>query len=500
MRITGTTNAPLTTNASLRQLFVIILFLALFSMALRPIADPDFWWHLRTGQVIFETRAIPHADPFSFTNQGKTWVAHEWLSEILLYGIYRIGGYGLLILTFAAIITATFLLVYLRSVVTTNASLRPYIAGFALLLGALATAPTWGVRPQMISYLLFALFLFLLDRYAETRKTKTLIPIPILMLLWVNLHAGYALGFAILGIYIAGNIFELIKAKIAKTGSTNSPILKNILTLCGILVLSILAALANPNGIRLLTYPFETLSSQAMQQNIQEWFSPDFHQIEWQPLAWLILALVGAGLLGRKSLSPTKIVLALVFGYMALRSMRHVPLFAIAAVPVLAEEIGCVVRIRPQVQRPNRLMKWVNLLLVMCTVLVAGLRFVSVVQEQVDTEKEKFPAAAVDWIIQHHPAGNIFNAYGWGGYLIWRLYPEYHVYIDGRADVYGDTFINDYLRIEGGEPGWEASLSLNGVRIVLIEPWSLLARDLRQSADWEIAYSDEQSILFIHKK
>jgi len=115
MRITGTTNAPLTTNASLRQLFVIILFLALFSMALRPIADPDFWWHLRTGQVIFETRAIPHADPFSFTNQGKTWVAHEWLSEILLYGIYRIGGYGLLILIFAAIITATFLLVPSRS-------------------------------------------------------------------------------------------------------------------------------------------------------------------------------------------------------------------------------------------------------------------------------------------------------------------------------------------------------------------------------------------------
>jgi len=478
---------------TIRQLFVAILFLALFSMAMRPIADPDFWWHLRTGQLIVETHAIPHADPFSFTNQGKTWIAHEWLSEIFIYSIYRIGGNGLLILTFAGIITATFLLVYLRS------NERPYIVGFALLLGALATAPTWGVRPQMISFLLVALFLVLLDRYTESRKKKYLIPIPILMLVWVNLHAGYALGFAILGIYIAGDILELIKAKIAKTGSTNSPILKNILILCGILVLSVLAALANPNGIRLLTYPFETLSSQAMQQNIQEWFSPDFHQVEWQPLAWLILALIGAGLLGRKSISPTKILLTLVFGYAALLSMRHVPLFAIAAVPVLAEEIGSVVRIRQDVRQVGRLLKWVNFLLVMCTVLVAGLRFVSVVQEQANTEKEKFPAAAVDWIIQHHPAGNIFNTYGWGGYLIWRLYPEYYVYIDGRADVYGDTFINDYLRIETGEPGWETSLSLDGVRIVLIEPGSLLARDLRQSPDWEIAFSDEQSVLFIHK-
>jgi hypothetical protein len=478
---------------TIRQLFIAILFLALFSMAMRPIADPDFWWHLRTGQLIVETRTIPHADPFSFTNQGKTWIAHEWLSEIFIYGIYRIGGYGLLILIFAAIITATFLLVYLRS------DERPYIAGFALLLGALATAPTWGVRPQMISYLLSALFLFLLDRYTESRKTKYLIPIPILMLLWVNLHAAYALGFAILGIYIAGDIYELIKAKIAKTGSTNSPILKNLMILFGILVLSLLAALANPNGIRLLTYPFETLSSQAMQQNIQEWFSPDFHQVEWQPLAWLILALIGAGLLGRKSISLTKILLTLVFGYATLHSMRHVPLFAIAAVPVLAEEIGSLVRIRQEVRQAGRLLKWVNFFLVACAILVAGLRFVSVVQEQANTEKEKFPAAAVDWIVQHHPSGNIFNTYGWGGYLIWRLYPEYQVYIDGRADVYGDTFINDYLRIEAGEPSWETSLSLDGVRIVLIEPGSLLARDLRQSADWEIAFSDEQSVMFIHK-
>jgi hypothetical protein len=478
---------------TIRQLFVAILFLALFSMAMRPIADPDFWWHLRTGQWMVETHSIPHADPFSFTNQGKTWIAHEWLSEIFIYGIYRIGGYGLLILIFAAIITATFLLVFLRC------AERPYIAGFALLLGALATAPTWGVRPQMISYLLSALFLFLLDRYTESRKTKYLIPIPILLLLWVNLHAAYALGFAILGIYIAGDIFELIKAKIAKTGSTNSPILKNLMILFGILFLSVLAALANPNGIRLLTYPFETLSSQAMQQNIQEWFSPDFHQVEWQPLAWLILALIGAGLLGHKSISPMKILLTLVFGYAALHSMRHVPLFAIAAVPVLAEEIGSMVRIRQEVRQAGRLLKWVNFFLVACAILVAGLRFVSVVQEQANTEKEKFPAAAVDWIVQHHPAGNIFNTYGWGGYLIWRLYPEYQVYIDGRADVYGDTFINDYLRIETGEPSWETSLSLDGVRIVLIERGSLLARDLRQSADWEIAFSDEQSVLFNHK-
>ena len=100
---------------TIRNLFAILLFLALFAMALRPIADADFWWHLRTGQLIFETHSIPHSDPFSYTNTGKTWIAHEWLSEIIIYSFYRLGGYGLLILVFAMLITTTFYLVYLLS-------------------------------------------------------------------------------------------------------------------------------------------------------------------------------------------------------------------------------------------------------------------------------------------------------------------------------------------------------------------------------------------------
>ncbi len=106
-------------------------------MTLRPIADPDFWWHLRTGQLISQTGSIPHSDPFSFTNNGKPWIAHEWLSELFFYGLYKIGGYAALILTFSTIITAAFLFAYLRCPPET----RPYIAGFALLLGAIATAP-----------------------------------------------------------------------------------------------------------------------------------------------------------------------------------------------------------------------------------------------------------------------------------------------------------------------------------------------------------------------
>ena len=103
---------------TIRQVFFIVLFLCLFLMTLRPIADPDFWWHLRTGQFILQTHAIPHIDPFSYTKAGQPWITHEWLSELLIYALFRLGSYGLLIFTFSIIITAAFLLTYLRSPVS----------------------------------------------------------------------------------------------------------------------------------------------------------------------------------------------------------------------------------------------------------------------------------------------------------------------------------------------------------------------------------------------
>jgi hypothetical protein len=91
-----------------RQLFFILLFIGLFLMTLRPVIDPDFWWHLRTGQLIAQSHAIPHTDTYSFTNIGKPWIAQEWLSELFMYGLYRLGSYGLLIFVFSLTITAAF--------------------------------------------------------------------------------------------------------------------------------------------------------------------------------------------------------------------------------------------------------------------------------------------------------------------------------------------------------------------------------------------------------
>jgi hypothetical protein len=316
-------------------------------------------------------------------------------------------------------------------------------------------------------------------------------------MLWVNLHAGFMLGLAMVVIYIAGDLVDFFKVQYFKTVQSHVPTLKNIGSLGGFLGVSILAAVVNPNGIRLFTYPLETLTSQSMQQFIQEWFSPDFHQTIWQPLAWFILALIASGLLGHKPVSSTKILLTLSFGYAALHSMRHVPLFAIAAIPVLAEEIVSFMGQKIEIRETHRQFGWVNLVLLALVLLAAGLRFVSVIQEQPKAERDKFPAAAVDWIVQYHPEGNMFNTYGWGGYLIWRLYPEYRVFIDGRADVYGDQFIYDFLSIYRADPGWEERLS--DVNLALLEAGAPLANRMADSPDWQLVFSDNKSVLFTRR-
>jgi hypothetical protein len=481
---------------TIRRFFFTILFLGIFLMTLRPIADPDFWWHLRTGELILQTHTIPHTDPFSYTKSGSPWVTHEWLSESIMFGLFQFGEYGLLIAIFSAIITGAFLISYFRCPVET----RPYVSGFVVFLCAISSAPTWGVRPQMISLLLTSLFLYLLDGYRRYGSIKYLLPLPLITLIWVNFHAGYLLGLALIGIYILGGLAEVLLIRLRKKVITNNPpTLRFLFIESAFLGGCLLSALVNPNGIKIILYPFQTLTSPSMQKYIQEWFSPDFHQFMWQPFAWLILALIGFGMINTKPLSPTHILVTLILGYAALRSMRNIPLFAVSIVPVLSEQVGSQVIIPYVRESASRLLRLMIPLLLLSMAFAISLRFIQVIQEQSKTESYNFPQAAVNWLIENHPQGNIYNSYGWGGYLIWRLYPKYLVNIDGRADIYGDKFLLNYLSIYHAEQGWEDKLNSQGVQTVIIESNAPLANSLRQSPLWQIAFEDKLSIIFIRR-
>jgi hypothetical protein len=501
---------------SVRRLLVFVLMTLVFVLAVRPVTDPDFWWHLRAGRLIFETRAVPHADLFSSAFAGREWVAHEWLSEVLMYAARQAFGYAGLIVFFSLVITAAMWLAYRRSAARGR---HIYVAGFAVLLGALAASPTWGVRPQMFSFLFASVFLALLDGYANdqsnghaaeqgTRRAWWLVP---LTALWANMHAGFAMGLALILLTIAGFLLDALLSK--EEAATLAARLKNFRRrarrLCLVFAASLLSVSLNPAGLRLYLYPFETLTSRAMMKYINEWFSPDFHELMFLPLAALLLATFTAMALSRERVRPGRLLLLAATGYMALRSGRNAPFFVLVAVPLLAEHAWawltqqgwCAGLMRSETYAAGSgaaLKAAFNVaLLVVVPLMLCFVRVERVAAQRDEDEKQNFPVAAVEFMRERDLPQPVFNEYGWGGYMIWNLYPGYRVYIDGRADVYGDDYLEEFLKTHDGRAGWRETLERAGVRAVLVKPDVPLASLLRQEPNWRNVFEDEQAVIFV---
>lgn len=495
---------------STRRLLPFVLMSVVFALTVAPATDPDFWWHLRTGQFIAETRTVPHTDIFSHTAAGREWVAHEWLTELLMFAVFKGAGWAGLIALFSLVMTAALWLAYWRAAARAP---HPFAAGAAVLLATFACAPILGVRPQMISFLLTSVFVFVLARYACERRARTLWPLPALMLVWVNMHGAFALGLALVGVTIVGvALDELFAASDEPRAAARfRGMWSGVRPLCVALAACAAAVPLNPNGVRLFTYPLETIASGAMQRHIQEWLSPDFHRAEALPFALLLLATFAALALSPRRPRPSELLLLAVSAYAALRSWRNIPFFALVAAPLLAEHAWLFIterigsrRIETTGKREDGKPPALQLILnaALFVVVPAALCVVTVARaagRQESVEAEKYPAAAVEFLRAHEQAGPVFNAYGWGGYLIWKLHPRRAVYIDGRADVYGDALVEDYLRAENGEPGWRGLLERDGVRVVMIAPHAPLASLLREDEGWGEVFEDGQAAIFFKR-
>jgi hypothetical protein len=466
---------------STTRVFLAVLFLGLFAMAARNVTDPDVWWHLKTGQYIAGHKSVPHTDPFSYTRAGEPWVAHEWLTELLLYELERISGWGGLIVVFAAVLSAAFLLLYLRC------GPDPYVAAVAMLYAAWATMPVWGVRPQVLSLLLTSLWLLILER--SDRNPKVLWWTLPLTLLWVNLHAGFALGLALSALFLAGDLIERVLGC-----SQKSPSRLRIAAL--ILLLDLLIVPLNPNGLRLFSYPLETLRSTAMQSYIAEWASPNFHHAEYWPFLLVVLGMFAALNWSRLQVGPRDLLLLIVGLYAGLSSTRLMPLFVLIAVPLVCRQCGEWPTSRPQrVYPPRASRSLLNGVIVLAMAVFAGVHVAQLIQRQPQAEMQRFPTRAVAFLKTHPPSGPIFNHYDWGGYLIWRLYPSTRVFIDGRADLYGQTMLDQFADTYQLKGAWQQTLHHWSIDTVLVPPDSALATGLRNSPGWTVSYEDSQAVV-----
>ncbi len=469
--------------------FAGIVLFGLLAMTARNAIDPDLWWHLRTGQWIMETGQIPHFDPFSFTRAGAPWVSHEWLSEIAFFELWKHLGCTALIIFSSIVTSAGFMLLYARC------KSRPHWAAAATTLGALAAAPTWGVRPQMFTFTFTALLLWLVE--SGEQKPKFLLWIPVVFLLWLNLHAGFALAPALLIAYGVGLLCE-----VALGGTGWADVRPVILRVSLLLVAMVAIVPLNPSGAQLFRYPFTTLSSAGMRSYISEWFSPDFHRLIYTPtiLLWLVLVVA----LAFSSRRPKMRVLLPLFlaGAASLDAARHIPIFVLLAVPVIAtipDRWQPLVPGRVEI-RFERLRPLFDIGVVVLIAAFALSKWVILGRHQAIREAEIYPESAIQSLISAKSRGRIFAYYDWGGYVILKLYPDWRVFVDGRADLYGDDVMRQFERTVELHNDWKATLDYWRVDSVLLPPSCALTQALLIDSDWESVFSDARAVIFIRKR
>jgi hypothetical protein len=483
-------------NATLKRTFEVYVFVFAFLFASRPLSDGDFWWHLKTGEYIVKNFSIPRIDFYSFTVPGKSWVAHEWLSEAIFYLIYSRAGFNTLIFIFTVLTVLAFWAVFRKT------QAHPFVKGFAVLLSVWSILPTTGVRPRTFTLLFAGIYLALLHRFVRERETKAIWWLAPLMVVWVNLHAGYLIGLVLIGAVIAGVVLDTWYA--GEKLASHSPRLKTLLL---VFVACLLAVNLNPQGPRIFVFPFEFFLSPVQQDQITDWLSPDFHQQELFPLLALIILTAAALALSPKRARPSELLLFLSTLYMTLKSNRHMAIFALIAGPMLADYAQhwlATTRFARIFNQSSSMTTTTQRQIIFNVILLVPLiaclfKLKSVIYSPPTQARVGVPLNAVAHIKNNGIIGNTFTDPNiWGGYLIWET-PSNPVFIDGRIDMYGDDFMQEYLGIIHGSTRWQESFDKYGVQVAIVGPTTLMRSQLEQSPQWQPIYRDEMAVVFTRK-
>jgi hypothetical protein len=486
----------LTERLSARTLLLGGVMIVTLSLFIASEQDPDFWWHIRIGQWMVDNGRLPSTDIFTFTVPTHVWTDHEYLTEILMWLVYRTAGPVGLSLGFGLLTWAAFWILY-RQV-----RRQPWvIVAVGLAIAAVAGAPIWGPRAQMITFFLTCLELYWLHGYLSGR-TRTLRYFPLVMVLWANLHGGWVIGFVWLGVAL---VAELISWG---WNPSNPAHRAHVRFLAIITAFSVVAVAATPHGLSLYPYPFQTQGSVAQQKLIVEWFSPDFHQVYLRPFEAMVFLVIIGFALRRPPLH--EFLLTLVGLGLALQSVRNVVLFVAVATPVM---INCYSAYWKEIsaargwkfELPPRRIFAVTTAIVLAVISGAtAFRIYDSVNpaKQQSMVAADYPVAAADWLDAHAEVGTrMYNQYGWGGYLAYRFYPQPNrkVFIFGEAALMGDPLLNEYEDVQTLRSTWKQRLDDYKVDYIVYNRGEALANVLATQSDWKLVYEDPVAVIYVRR-
>ena len=313
-------------NWTVATLVVLAVMIGMLPLVVRRVGDADYWWHIVTARWILDHHALPAHDLYTYTVPDHRWTDHEYLSELLMYGLGKVGGQLAVSLGFGAITWAGFWFILART------NLRPtHVVATASGLGlaAVAGVSVWGPRPQMITFALVCVELYLIERFLD-RGHRGLYAMPLIMVAWANFHGGFVIAFLFLGIAFGVEAVRWLTDR----SLIESRVRAGRIALVS--VASLVSGLVNPHGFSLYAYSWRTQTSAVQQAFIREWQSPDFHNWEMRGFeAMFILLLIGLAL---RRARPTlfSVIVAVTGLLLALQSVRHIAIFVATATPLLA--------------------------------------------------------------------------------------------------------------------------------------------------------------------
>ena len=474
------------------------------------LGDGDTGWHLRAGEWILQNGRVPEKDIFSFTKAGAPWFAWEWLWDVTFGWLHLHAGMAAVLVACMLVLCCTYAILF--RLVRRNCP--NVLLAFALTAFAAAgSSMHWLARPHLLTLLFVAVYCAILQRVQEGR-TRLLLWLPLLMMLWTNLHGGFFIGIFLIGCYGAGELTTWLVEQdraLAKAALLRSRPHLATAAVCAVVTL------ANPYFYHLHEHIWHYLRTPDLYRLIMEFQGTDFQS----PQARYFEPLVVLGILAAAwSLYHKRFADAFVVGvwvHLGLFSFRNIPIFLLVATPVvgrmlhaqlirleeapLAAWVSRVTRgfgaFAAEFGATDRLPR-VHLTSALALLGVCGMFYLPAPPPnfRAEYDPKQFPAKALKLFQNPKSAVHVFTSDLWGGYMIYRLFPQTKVFIDGRSDMYGEAFSKKYSILINAQYGWEKTLASYGVDTVLLPVDAPLTGALKESQRWRPAYDDGFAIVF----
>ncbi|MCX5657867.1 MAG: tetratricopeptide repeat protein, partial [Candidatus Omnitrophica bacterium] len=496
-------------------LISILALVAIFSF--QKIWDLDIWMHLQTGKYILAHFKIPWADIYSYASSGHFWFNPDWLFAVITYSCYRLMGFAGIEVLKAILFLSIFFILF-RTILKNKNWLLSLVLLFFTVLAAKERIVE---RPEMFSFLFTAVYLYILFKF-RNGYTRLIWLLPVLQVFWVNLHAFAIAGMLFVWVFL---VAEFIGRRVElpwewnKDSAIDQAGMRKLF-LSGLAVIG--ATLINPYGFKVFKeyvslFGWMHTHIDVLAGGITELRPPFIERgiFSFELIYYKILVIISqiSFLMNYRRINLSNLFLYFAFLYLSLVAVRNIAFFSIVSMPIVAENFMSAPwkDIKLFGSRIFGLLKQFFIGFIYCGIIIVCIyfsrvslnsRFVmhgEVVRRAGIGEAPMHPKEAVNFIIANGIKGNGFNNFGFGGYLIWRAWPEFKVFIDGRTSVYDEDHLRYYAEIFLYPYMFEQLLKDFNINYFILDINSspVLLKRLYDDKNWRLVFFDANGLVFV---